>query len=160
MRAIDASSIIYAWDNYPADQFPPMWGWIAEEVREGRLLIASVAFREVRDKTPECARWLTDCGISILDIGNAELNEAMRIKQLIGVQGDNYHPKGVGENDLLIISASRLRNFILISDEERQPNLPNVPSKMKIPAVCGLEEVRVECINFLTYLKQSGRVFG
>lgn len=84
----------------------------------------------------------------------------MRIKRLLQIQGDDYHPKGVGENDLFIIACSKLRNLSLVSDEERQPNLPQVPSKMKIPAVCGLTTVGVPCMNFLAYLKQSQEVFG
>jgi len=32
MSLFDASSIIYAWDNYPPELFPPLWDWLEEEL--------------------------------------------------------------------------------------------------------------------------------
>lgn len=159
MLAFDASSIIYAWDNYPIGQFPGMWDWIEQEVTAQRILMSSVAFDEVSDKTPDCAQWLQSRDLEKLPVGPNQLAEAMRIKGLLGIPGDKYHPKGVGENDIIIVGTCRLLGLPLVSDEERQPNLPVVVSKMKIPAVCKLPLVNVDCINFLDYIKRSGRVF-
>jgi hypothetical protein len=70
------------------------------------------------------------------------------------------HPsKGVGENDIFIIATARLHGAGLVSDEERQPTLPTEPSKKKIPAVCGMREVNVPCINFIEFIKRSDAVF-
>jgi hypothetical protein len=65
----------------------------------------------------------------------------------------------VGENDLLIISTAKVHRVELVSDEEKQLNLPQILSKRKIPAVCAMSEVAVSCINFLEFIKQSGEVF-
>ena len=92
-------------------------------------------------------------------ISNAILQDAKRIKDLLGIMGDNYHAKGVGENDLLIIATARLHGAELVSDENRQTNLPQVSSRRKIPAVCVMESVSVVCINFIDYIKASGEVF-
>lgn len=160
MPVFDASSMIYAWDNYPIRQFPGLWEWMATQVKEKRVAMPRVAFEEVANKTPECADWLKDNDIELVEINNAILQEAMRIKRLIGIIDDNYHSKGVGENDLLIIAtASANYKAELISDEERQATLPKEPTKKKIPAVCSMKEVAVPCLNFLEFIKRSNAVF-
>lgn len=160
MRVLDASSIIYAWDNYPSDIFPPLWAWMGQLMREGRLTIPSVAFDEVQRKTPECAAWMLAQPITRLPMTEAILLDALRTKALIGVVGEKYHPKGVGENDLMIIATARAHSATLVSDEERQLNLPNEPTKVKIPAVCAKPEVAVPCENFLEFIKQARQVFA
>jgi predicted nucleic acid-binding protein len=160
MRVLDASSIIYAWDNYPPAIFPPLWFWMGQCMREGHLKIPSVAFDEVRHKAPECAVWMLDQPIMRLPMTEAILLDAMRIKNLIGVVADRYHPKGVGENDLFIIATARAHQATLVSDEERQLILPLEPTKVKIPAVCVKPDVDVQCESFLEFLKQANQVFS
>ncbi|MCB4752516.1 MAG: DUF4411 family protein [Sulfurovum sp.] len=53
---IDASSIIYAWDNYPIEQFPGLWEWLCGEVGDGNLCISCVAFDEVKNKNEKCSK--------------------------------------------------------------------------------------------------------
>jgi len=160
MRVFDASSMIYAWDNYPIDQFPSLWEWMASQIEKQELVMSSVAFDEVNHKTPDCGQWLKNNNLEQLEISNVILQEAKRIKGLLGIVDDNYHAKGVGENDILIIATTHLYGYELVSDEERQPTQPHVPSKRKIPAVCALPTVSVSCINFIEFIKASGAVFG
>ena len=53
MRVLDASSIIYGWDNYPPVQFPKLWVWVAGRIEAGELAIPRVALDEVVHKAPE-----------------------------------------------------------------------------------------------------------
>ncbi len=159
MLAFDASSIIHAWDNYPVEQFPPMWNWIASQIQREVFLIPKVAFEEVNGKTPECAKWLRDNNIQRLTVSNDIIQAAMRIRSLLGIQDDKYHPKGVGENDILIIATALIQNLRLVPEEARQLNLPEMKAKMKIPAVCALQEVGVRCMNFIDLIKESEAVF-
>lgn len=159
MRVFDASSMIYAWDNYPIGQFPGLWEWMASQIEVQELVMPSVAFEEVQNKTPDCGEWLKDNKLERLPITNAILQDAKRIKGLLGIVDDGYHPKGVGENDILIIATARFHEAELVSDEERQNNLPKVMSKCKIPAVCLMQPVSVSCINFIEYIKDSRAVF-
>ncbi|MEO7623504.1 MAG: DUF4411 family protein [Gallionella sp.] len=159
MQVFDASSMIYAWDNYPISQFPPLWEWMASQIEAKELVMPSVAFDEVNHKTPDCGEWLKDNNLEQLAISNAIVQEAKRIKGLLGIVGDNYHAKGVGENDILIIATARLHVAELVSDEEEQTIKPKVSSKRKIPAVCVMPTVTVPCINFIKYIKASGKVF-
>jgi hypothetical protein len=158
MRVFDASSMIYAWDNYPVDQFPGLWEWMAGQIEAKELVMPSVAFDEVNHKTPDCGEWLKDNGLEQLAISNAILQDAKRIIGLLGIANDQY-TTGVGEHDILIIATTRLHGAELVSDEARQPNLPKLSSNRKIPAVCAMPTVSVYCINFIEYIKASGAVF-
>ena len=119
----------------------------------------SVAFKEVTDKTPDCGEWLKDNDLERLEISNAIVQDAMRIKDLLDIVDDKYHAKGVGENDLFIIATARAHGAELVSDEEKQKILPQVLSKRKIPAVCNMKEVAVPCINFIEFIKRSDEIF-
>lgn len=154
----DASSMIYAWDNYPIQQFPGLWEWMASQIQRGMLAMSSIAIEEVEKKTPECGEWLIAVELRHFEINNAVLAESLRIKELLSIVADKYG-KGVGENDLLIIATARIAYAEMVSDEKRQNILPAALYNYKIPAVCGLLEVAVPCINFVEYIKRSQQIF-
>jgi predicted nucleic acid-binding protein len=158
MQVFDASSMIYAWDNYPIGQFPGLWEWMASQIEVKELVMPNVAFDEVSHKTPDCGEWLKENNLEQLAISNVILQDAKRIMGLLGIANDKY-TTGVGENDILIIATARLHRAELVSDEARQPNPPKIPSNRKIPAVCAMPTVSVSCINFIEYIKASGTVF-
>jgi len=160
MVAFDASSMIHAWDNYPIENFPPLWGWLASEIVSRKIVISQIAYEEVDRKMPDCGQWLRENNIHRIQISNDILAIAFQIKQLLGIIDDNYHPDGVGENDILIVSTLKVHNLKLISDERSQLNLPVNKNKYKIPAVCGLPEVNVGCDKFINFIKESGEVFS
>lgn len=160
MQVFDASSVIYGWDNYPINQFPGVWEWIATEINSGNLKISSVALEEVRKRQPDCADWLKSNNILELSLNQAILLDSVRIKTLLGIVGDSYNARGVGENDLLIIAVARAFGAQLISDEKKQLTIPMNLANMKIPAVCALPGVGVSCINFVEFIKNSGVTFG
>ncbi|MCL1918741.1 MAG: DUF4411 family protein [Peptococcaceae bacterium] len=159
MQAFDASSMIYAWDNYPHDQFPKLWEWMANQISEGTLQMSEVAVEEVRHKAPECNSWLRNNDFQIISVDNAILQESYRIKGLLEIEEDNYG-RGVDENDLIIIATAKILNCELVTDEGFQANLPTHKYNYKIPAVCTMETVNVSWINFLRYLKRQGVIFG
>ncbi len=66
MQVLDASSALYAWDNYPLEQFPPLWAWLARQIATGELTIPAVALDEVGHKSPDAAVWLKAQRISVL----------------------------------------------------------------------------------------------
>ena len=160
MRVFDASSIVYGWDNYPIQQFPALWEWIADQIKGGTVMMSRVAFDEVTHVAPDCANWLKDNDIERLDITNEVVQSAMQIKNDLGVRNDDYHVDGIDENDLLIIATAKVESAELISNEARQTSLPSNIKRFKIPAVCAMPGVGISCINFIDYIKQSNRVFG
>ncbi len=66
MQTFDASSLIYAWDNYPREQFPPLWRWMEKRIAAEKFTVPLVAFEEVEGKSPECGKWLRDAEITRL----------------------------------------------------------------------------------------------
>ena len=160
MQAFDASSMIYAWDNYPFEQFPPLWEWMGSLISQVQIVMSTVAFEEVSHKTPDCCEWLESVSLQRFPMSNSILKEASRIKVLIGVEDDGYDPRGVDENDLFIIASAKISGLSLVSDEAKQPNRPVNPRKYKIPLVCGLNTVSVNCVNYLDFIKASKAVFS
>lgn len=158
MLVFDASSIIYAWDNYPVANFPGLWNWIGEQVHRHLIQMPSLAFAEVAHPAPDCAAWLDKAGLAHIPMTNEILVDALRIKNLLGIVDDRYGG-GVGENDLLIIATARSCQATLVSDERTQPDLPKLKSNYKIPAVCAMKGVGVPCISFLEFIKRSGSAF-
>lgn len=160
MLVFDASSIVHAWDNYPFEIFPPLWAWLGTEVNSGQVQMSMVAAEEVGHVSPDCSAWLGGSGLHVLPISNAVTQEANRIKQLLAITGDSYHPHGVDENDLFIIATARTCGCSLVSNEASQLLLPQNPARYRIPAVCNLVTVGVPCDPFLEYLRKSGKKFA
>lgn len=159
MQVFDASSAIYAWDNYPIEQFPSLWTWLSHRIATGELTISTVALKETRDKSPECAGWLKAQQIGVLPITDDITMDALRIKTLLGIVGEQYR-RGVDENDLFIIATARAHAAELVTNERLQLTLPTNRPNYAIPAVCDLPEVDVVSLAFLECLKRSRVVFG
>jgi hypothetical protein len=158
MQVFDASSIIYAWDSYPVQQFPGMWDWISQRIHETTIMMPSVALGEVQNNSPECWQWLRNVGLQTHEVNNAILQESLRIKALLGIVDDKYGG-GVSENDILIIATASILRKELVTDESWQPNPPKKRENYRMPAVCSLQAVQVQWISFLNYIKRSEAVF-
>jgi len=154
MYSFDASSMIHAWDNYPPanPHFDSLWEWFSEEIDNKSFGISVKAMDEVKHKIPECGDWLKIKNIEVYPLTPSSLAIAQNIKTLLGIVEDQY-TKGIGEIDLLIISIAKENGTTLVSDESRQHKLPNLKSNYKIPAVCDMLEVNVQCISFLELLR-------
>ena len=121
--------------------------------------MSQVALDEVHNVAPDCHTWLVNVGITAYPVTSAIAHSANRFKALIGVHGDDFHPKGVDENDLIIIATAHSIGCGLVSNE-LQPSAPADMRKAKIPTVCKLRGVGVECKSFVEYLKLSKVVFS
>lgn len=160
MYLFDASSVIHGWQNYPIENFPPFWEWFALQTTSARFTMSKVAYQEVSVLEPECGTWLKDKGkTELVPLSNSVLQSASEIKNLLDIQDDGYHARGVGENDLFIVATAKLQSLALISEEARQPALPQDRSKYKIPAVCSLPEVNVRCLSLIELIKAENPVF-
>ncbi|MDP8208833.1 MAG: DUF4411 family protein [Candidatus Electryonea clarkiae] len=159
MQTFDASSIIHAWDNYPLDQFPPLWTWMGEQFESEDFVMSEVAFDEMDPKVSDCAKWLKEHAIQKMSVTNETLQIAFMIKELLGIENDRFHQKGVNESDIFIIASAKEHEQELVSNENRQNDLPEEMKKYKIPAVCGMLQVTVPCFSFIEIIKQSKEVF-
>lgn len=159
MQVFDASSMLYAWDNYPVAQFPGLWTWMADRVAQGVIRMSEVAVEEVGHKAPECVAWLKEAGLQKMPVTEAIVLEAFRIKGLLDIEEDKYG-SGVDENDLYIIATAKLHACELVTDEAFQPSASKQKRNWKIPAVCNMESIQTPWIDFLDYIKRSQTVFG
>lgn len=159
MHMFDASSLIYGWDNYPFAQFPRLWDWLSSQISSQLVQISETAYNEVCARQPACGSWLKAQNVTIVANSQIILVEALTIKTLLNITEDDYHPNGVGENDLLIIASAKVNGATLVSDENKQPKLPPMLKRYKIPAVCAYINSPVPCQNFLEYIRSSGQVF-
>ena len=159
MRVVDASSIIYGWDNYPINKFPTMWEWISSEIQSRVLSISATALSEVEHVSQECELWLKNESINIHAVTDEILLEALRISHLHGIRDGLYHAKGFDENDAIIMATAAKLDAVLISNEDRQINPPKEIKKTKIPRACSHPRVSIQCINFLDYIKSTNVVF-
>jgi predicted nucleic acid-binding protein len=158
MQLFDASSMLYAWDNYPIAQFPGLWSWMANRVTQGLTRMSEVAIEEVGHKAPECVAWLKEKGLQKIPVTEGILLEALRIKKLLEIEGNKYGA-GVDENDLYIIATAKLHGIELVTDEAPQPTGSKLKRNLKIPAVCNMVSVKTTWISFLGYIKRSQAVF-
>ena len=120
--------------------------------------MSSLAMKEVTQKTPECAEWLRTCNIQRIEMDNAILQDALRIKNLLGIVGDKYG-NGVGKNDLLIVATASAYKAELVTEESWQNILPKQLTAYMIPAVCDMDTVAVRWFKFIDYIKRSEAVF-
>lgn len=159
MQTVDASSVIHAWDTYPINNFPKLWQWVASQLNGGKLDICRVAYDAVIRKTPDCGVWLRSNGFTCSEITNDIAQEALRIKNILGIR-QRFSPRGVDENDLLIVARASTEGIDLVSEERPQRQLPEKMAHWKIPAVCRHVDVGVNCIQFIDIIKGSGRKLG
>ena len=118
MYSFDASSMIHAWDNYPPENphFDSLWDWFSEQIDNKNFGISGNALDEVSHKIPECGEWLKSKNIGVYPLTATSLRTAQKIKTLLGIYEEGY-AKGVGENDLLIISIAKENETTLVSEE-------------------------------------------
>jgi predicted nucleic acid-binding protein len=158
MQVFDTSSIVYAWDNYPIDQFPSLWEWLAVQINTGEIAFSEVALEELITVSPDCDEWITGIGPRSLPVTDAVVQFSILIKDTLQI-GEKWGG-GVGENDLFIIATACIANVPVVTNENTQPQLPKLLANFKMPAVCALAGVRVPCCDFLAYIKASGAVFS
>jgi hypothetical protein len=159
MQVFDASSSLYAWDNYPIEQFPKLWEWLGNLVKRQQIVFAAAAFNEIGHKSPECSEWLEANYAFKVSVDNAITKAALDIQTKLGILQDNYG-NGVDENDIFVIATAKIKLFGVVSDEAIQSKAPTNIKNSKIPLVCSMNGIQVPCKNFITYLKISGVVFG
>lgn len=158
MYLFDASSMIYAWDNYPIDNFPPVWDWVKTEIKNNFFQVPQIAYEEINQKDPNCAGWLKKTGLNCIKMTNVNdiLERTIEIKNKLGINNDAYGG-GVGENDILIIAIAKTHGLILVTEEKKQLILPTEKKNYKIPAVCAM--TKIECISFIDLIKKSNKKF-
>lgn len=159
---LDASTLIDIWLRFPKDLkvFNSLWEQIEELVSLGKLVVTRRNFEEVKHKSEEAYEYFKVLGIKILTPTQPILEIAVIIQQKLGLTDadiKNNLREGVDEGDILCIATAKCYGITLVTEEKRQPvyvgNKGPSLAKYKIPKVCEMAPVEVECINFLDLLE-------
>ncbi|AXQ23352.1 DUF4411 family protein [Acinetobacter wuhouensis] len=158
---LDASTLIDIWQRFPRDLkvFQQLWEQIEELVELEIIVVTRRNFEEVKSKSEEIHNHFKGLGIVILTPTQEILELAVNIQMELGITDaeiKNNLRKGVDEGDLFCVATAKIRQAILVTEESKQPvnsgNKGALPTNYKIPRVCALSSVNVECINFLELL--------
>jgi len=159
LLALDTSSIIHGWDHYPQKQFPKLWTWLGAEFTAGRFVISKIVDDETKYRDGDCHNWLLSNSVQILPVTAEILTHALAIKAKLGIVHERDYKGGVGENDIIIVATCIEHALELVTNEATQTQFPQNPANCKIPAVCALPGVSVDCLNFRELIIRSGQVF-
>lgn len=132
-----------------------LWDWFEDKINTQEFVVSKRAYKQIKEKTSdEFFEWFK--GITVINDTTEDLSNVQKIKDLLEIEEDSYG-KGVDENDLFIIVIAKRINSILVTEEKIQVRfkLPRNNSSYKIPAVCNLLEVNVDCINFTALLNRD-----
>lgn len=155
-KLIDASSAIYAWDNYPIEIFGTLWcRFIGQQIKSGLIKITETNIKEVEKSSPDCYKWLKENNISSLRATNNEIQEVNKLSSRLGIQNSKYRA-GVNYNDLLLIATAYTNEREVITNEACQPSRPKVKANYKIPLVC--MEIccpPIKTFSFIKWLKDK-----
>ena len=121
--------------------------------------MSKIADDETKRRDADCHKWLHMNNVQIIPVTASILNRALQIKAALGIIHERDYRDGVGENDLIIVGTCIEHTIELVTNENRQNQLPQNRARYKIPAVCALTTVNVGCVNFRDLLVRSGRVF-
>ena len=171
MYMFDTSSMVYAWDDYPKDQFSCLWDWMGEQIKKRELRMSETVYNELEG---ERYQWIKQCGLKPDPNTDTVARYAAQIESKLGKpKSPEQNIKGVSANDILIIAAVIVLNqnkivyskeVVLVSNEGKQFNIPGELYNYKIPLVCASLPTlcalpKIRCINFAEYLKESKSVF-
>jgi predicted nucleic acid-binding protein len=154
---IDTSSLILLWHTYPIKNFPSVSSWFGELIEQGQVLICHTVLEECKKNAPELYNWLKGLKFNVYSLTQEVILVAKDIESKMGIA--EYSPKGVDENDLFIIATAKIVKRTLITNEAPQRDVSKINrlAKYKIPAVCQLPYVQVDCVNLIAMItKEKG----
>ncbi len=161
---LDANIFITAWNSgYPIRVFFSLWEQLAQ-CRNDFVLIKPV-FDEIdpissADKKLPMAKkrekyslrvWMIDNHFDAEPITD-EINAVSL--ELEKEYETNNDPKGANQNDIILIAYAKVKEKIVVTFEEEQPQKPGKKKNCRIPLIC--DEQGVDCINFVAMLDRLG----
>ena len=153
---IDASSLIYAWDEWPIDRNPALWAWIAGQISTGLLQTAEGVYAEMKSESPDSHAWVHAAGMIVVpsDYGNI-YQEAERLADDYRIHEGKPSKHGVDMNDLLLIATTGEFGGRAVSNEKRQVfDVQRLRKNSRIHLVC--EQLGIHSLLFDEYASESG----
>lgn len=152
-RVYDSSSLIDIWEYYlpSTGLFPEFWKWLLDSLRSGEAVVPVAAFEELEAGAEDFAKFLLAKGVEPVKEDSRVKDASKAIQNALGTGPKGFPHPGVGEADIIIMATAKALQAALVS-EELQDTPPKRIARYKMPSVCGMEEVGVECTNIKGFL--------
>ena len=163
----DASALITAWDQRYRPTiaiFQKFWELLENIFEQERLIIPKIIFQEIKikdskisisgkqDKKLSLKDWLEDTAKITLKDHREYLEQLAELsKKYKKDEASDGKTSSVSKADLYLIAMAKVENWIVLTEEATQKQLPEKMSKYKIPAVC--EKEKVECLSLIDFLE-------
>ena len=158
-RVYDTSSLVDIWRYYlrRTGLFPEFWAWLLASFQEEAYIPAD-AFEELEREEPDFAELLKAQNVKPVEPNERIDGEDRAIREELGVGPKGFSSAGVDEADVAIIATAKVLQATLIS-EEKQKDPPKRLARYKIPSVCKLPSVKVQCMDIKDMLSaiKAGR---
>lgn len=150
--SIDTSSIVYAWNEYPRANFPPLWPKMERAIAEGLIVAPRDVLLELERVEPEAYEWAKrQDGFSL------ELNEAIQeaTKAILSQYRELVKDKANRTKaDAFVIAVAQVHGCTVVTNEKPTYSL----SRPHIPDVCA--KMKIRCIDLLGLIKEREWVIG
>lgn len=151
MHALDTSSLIKLWEDYPP-QDPAnaaLWKRFWDRCRQGLIVIPEATWDELFDqKSDDLRAEIIKQKVKPVNLDQQIEEEAEQLEAKYKSQGKLAGRRTVSEADLQNIVFAKKLGITLVSEEGWTEH------KYKIPKVCSLKEINVRCINLAQMLEE------
>lgn len=157
--------MIYIFDNsslsrlkhFFPDIFVTIWNGLDELVQQNRLISTKEVWNELERGSSErlfVNEWLKTRKRIFTTPSAAELQfvaDIFQIKHFQTLIGEKQQLKGTPVADPFVIACAKIKNGVVVSEEQFKPNAA------KIPNVC--KYFNIECLNLEAFMKQQNWSF-
>ena len=154
MYCIDTSSLISAWRfDYPPDIFRSLWTQLDELIKQNRIFSSLEVLLELKQGGDAIYEWANARNHIFLEADDKIQTAVSSIMDKYPSFIPEFSAHGIWA-DPYIIAMAHIKSLTVVTGEKA--NGPGA-KKPKIPNIC--QNLGIECIDFLSLIRQEGWMF-